>query len=379
MTPQYDVYVSDVSYFSGKFEAYLHYRDIPYNRLHADAKTFATTIFDNTGMMQVPTVHDRAQNIWLRDSTPMIQWFEAQHDFPMPLMPADPAQQFLHKLLEDFADEWLWQPAMYWRWMFKPSAKLLGRRIADEVMHSSPLPTSLAARYYSWRQKHEWLHRDGMTKANQQHIADRYITILLALDAILQTQSYLAGNQPGLVDFGFFGPFFRHFGIDPYPAEIMRSRAPHVYAWLGQLWNYQQQESETARSTWVELTTPAWQPIWQEINQAYLPYLATNASAWQQQNTRFDFNCQGYVYPKMKTTQYRVWCLEQLQQLYAELGDQDKTRLTCLTSKTMACLSESNIASGLTHSIPCKSHNTASKWQRLRLMCFGTPRDKPKA
>jgi hypothetical protein len=33
------------------------------------------------------------------------------------------------------------------------------------------------------------------------------------------------------------GPMFRHFGQDPTPAEIMRSRAPGVHEWVGRMWN----------------------------------------------------------------------------------------------------------------------------------------------
>ena len=33
------------------------------------------------------------------------------------------------------------------------------------------------------------------------------------------------------------GPMFRHFQQDPPPAEIMRSRAPGVFAWVGRMWN----------------------------------------------------------------------------------------------------------------------------------------------
>lgn len=373
----YNVYISDVSYFSGKFEAYLRYRNLPYNRIHADAKTFATTIYQHTGMMQVPTVQT-PDGHWLRDTTPMIDWFETQHKFTTPLVPSNPAEAFLHKLLEDFADEWLWQPAMYWRWMFKPSAKLLGRRIADEVMQTSPFPVWLGARYYAWRQKHEWLHNDGMTTANQSHIANRYLTVLLALEQILQQQPYLSGHRPGLADFGLFGPFFRHFGVDPYPAEIMRTEAPETYNWISRLW-----ASPSSSGQLTTLDPIAWQPIFTEINQAYLPYLAANAQAWQAQLPRFDLSIQNQLYPQMKTTQYRVWCLAQLQRRYQTLPPDAKEQLKdILAPENVALLSAAIVISGIEtqQQLPIQTDTPLpTPLQQLQLMCFGTPRDRPHA
>lgn len=372
---RYDVYISDVSYFSGKFEAYLRYRKMPYRRIHADAKTFATTIYQHTGMMQVPTVRC-PNNQWLRDTTPMLDWFEREHEFAVPLVPPDHAAAFLHKLVEDFADEWLWQPAMYWRWMFKPSAKLLGRRIADEVMQTSPLPVWLAARYYSWRQKREWLYRDGMTSANRAHIANRYLVVLDALEDILTLQPFLSGQHPGLADFGLFGPFFRHFGMDPYPADIMRTEAPKTYAWLASLWAAEPSD----HTSFSRLDQPQWQPIWNEINDAYFPYLAANSVAWQDQQTRFDLAIQGYDYQQMKTSQYRLWCLGQLQQQYQALSHAEQSQLTVLTPNIHSLLAGDIIETGIeaAQQLPVSVNIAKPKpLEQLRLMCFGTPREWP--
>lgn len=401
---EYDVYISDVSYFSGKFEAYLRYRQIPYRRIHADAKTFATTIFNQTGMMQVPVVHELHRDIWLRDTTPMIDWFESEYTFDTALSPPDPALHFLHKLLEDFADEWLWQPAMYWRWMFKPSAKLLGRRIAEEVLQTSPLPTGIAARCYSWRQKREWLYADGMTNSNRAHIAKRYSKTLFALENILKTQPYLSGNQPGLADIGFFGPFFRHFGIDPYPAEIMRLEAPHVHEWLAKLWNAQPlcnpptdnskvdspeslQENLSSNSLansstvkWSTMTAPEWQPLWNEVTTAYLPYLIANAQAYLHNKKRFTVDIQGHRYPNMKTTPYRVQCLLNLQKQFNALSAAQQSAIAAQISADAftdkAQQLPSDIDDGFTLPIQAKPAEI-SNWQRLKLQCFGTPRNQP--
>ena len=45
---------------------------------------------------------------FMTDTTPMIAWFEAQHPEP-PVIPRDPLLAFASRLLEDYAEEWLWR------------------------------------------------------------------------------------------------------------------------------------------------------------------------------------------------------------------------------------------------------------------------------
>jgi len=42
--------------------------------------------------------------------------------------PRDPAVAFVSVLLEDYADEWLWCPAMHYRWSFSETARLMSAR-----------------------------------------------------------------------------------------------------------------------------------------------------------------------------------------------------------------------------------------------------------
>jgi len=48
---------------------------------------------------------------------------------------------------------------------------------------------------------------------------------------------YMLGNHPTFVDFGFAGPFFRHFSSDFTARKIMQQQAPAVFEWVGRLWN----------------------------------------------------------------------------------------------------------------------------------------------
>ena len=98
-------YGSKLSYFTGKFEGYLRFKEIPYEFIAMDHKLFNKTIPKHTVASQMPAVQ-LADGRWLTDSTPMIQWFETQAT-ESSIMPTDPTLAFLCYLFEDYADEWL--------------------------------------------------------------------------------------------------------------------------------------------------------------------------------------------------------------------------------------------------------------------------------
>lgn len=82
----------------------------------------------------------------------MIQWLENKHP-QNPVFPKDPVLGFLALLIEDYGDEWLWRPAMWWRWVPKVSRVSLGRRIVSELISSHlAISTVLAAVIAAYRQ-----------------------------------------------------------------------------------------------------------------------------------------------------------------------------------------------------------------------------------
>jgi len=312
----YRVYLMDVSYFSGKLEAYLRYKEIPYERVEVGWRQLGRDVFPNTGMLKVPVV-ETADGDWLQDSTPIIDWMEARHPEP-PVLPEDPVQAFCARLLEDYADEWLWRPALHYRWSYTPDARLLGRRIAVEVMKDIPGPPWLLAAQARFRQKREYVRGDGVTAATRAHVEGVYTTCLDHLERLLREQPFLLGGRPCLADFGFFASMFRHFSLDPTPSRIMRDRAPAVYAWVARLWNAR---SSRLRGEWSQAgTIPAvWRELLRDAGETYLPYLHANAVAWRERRSRLDCSVQGVTYLRLPVVRYRVWCRERLQEHYEAL------------------------------------------------------------
>lgn len=301
------VHGSAISYFTGKLEGYLRYKEIPYERV-AMTPLVRAKVRRRTGTAQMPAV-ELPDGRWMTDTTPMIEWFEAQHPEPA-VIPIDPVQGFFSRLVEDYADEWLWRPALHYRWSYRGDALLLSRRIVDEMMPRVPLPGAWKRFLIRERQRRRYVRGDAIDAGTRAHVESVYLRTLDRLEAIFGRRPFLLGERPTLADFGFFASMFRHFSLDPTPCALMLERAPAVYEWTARTWNAR---SSTPWGALLEGIPADWSPILHDAGATYLPYLCANAEAWGRRERRFDLGIEGVVYRRLPTSRYRVWCLERLQ------------------------------------------------------------------
>jgi len=322
------VYGSDISYFTGKLEGYLRYKEIPYERIAITRRYWERVIPRETGVAQMPAV-ELPDGRWMTDTTPMIDWLETQWPEPA-VVPTDPLQSFVSRLLEDYADEWLWRPALHYRWSYRGDALLLSRRIVDEVLPDLPLPGAMKRWFIRLRQQRRYVRGDGVTDRTRSHVESIYLKTLAHLEAILATRPFVLGEVPTLADFGFFASMFRHFGLDPTPSAIMRTRASAVWEWVARVWNARASRTGGALSAGIPTE---WGPVLDEIGEAYLPYLCANAEARKAKRRRFDVTIQGVVYEHLPTSRYRVWCLERLRSHFDALADTPRREVRALLER----------------------------------------------
>lgn len=320
---QYTLYKLDLSYFSGKLEAYLRYKEIPHKIVHCTLQDFHE-IGRKTGTQKVPAI-EMSNGQWLFDTTPMIQWLDKQHS-PAPVFPDDPALRFIALLIEDYGDEWLWRPAMWWRWVPKISRVTLGRSIARLYSRFLAIPLGFC---FARRQLHEWVWGDGVTRQNSHQVRDMLFRELEFLEAQLEKQPFVLGSHPSIADYGYYGSFFRHFGCDPVSSEVIRRHGPNTYEWLARLWNAKHSELDS-KVEWQWPNDAHWQPLLERIAQDYLPYLHQNAVAFRKHRKRFDYEGDNFVFRNTATNKYRVWCRQELQREFSLLGSQDQARLEAL-------------------------------------------------
>jgi glutathione S-transferase len=218
----YLVYGADQSFFTRKLEGALAYKGVPFRRRRSVGAVPEARAAGWPG--GIPVVRTPAGE-WTWDTTALLQHLELR--FPEPaLLPPDPVQRFLDAALEDFADEWLYRPAVGSRWHFEENHRVGGFELARDATHELPLSGDDAYRVV----------RDhvtattapfGVTKEN----VGAWIEEVLrpwqrAAGALLSKRSYLFGERPALSDFAFFGGCAAHFANDPLCRRWLDADAP---------------------------------------------------------------------------------------------------------------------------------------------------------
>ena len=325
---QLTVYGSAISYYTGKLEGYLRYKEIPYRFVPLSPK-LGRRLQKETGTSQIPAV-ELPDGRFMTDTTPMIDWFESQYPPTPAVIPGDPLQGFVSRLVEDYAEEWLWRPAMHFRWNYRQDAILLSRKIADELMVDIPLPGFAKRFIMRRRQQGFYVRRDGVTRETWDHVEGIYFSTLDRLEFIFAQRPFLLGQAPTLADFGFFASMFRHFSQDPTASEQMRQRAPAVFEWQARVWNAR---ASRVGSELVAGIPEDWGTMLEDIGQAYLPYLCANAKGWKHGQSRHDAEIQGVTYRNLPVSQYRVWCLERLRAHFEALADEPRAKAQALLER----------------------------------------------
>ena len=162
---------------------------------------------------------------------------------------------------------------------------------------------------------------------------------------MLANRPFMLGARPSLVDIGFFGPMFRHFSQDPTAAALMQERAPHTQAWVARVWA---SRGSQLQGDVAPLLPQDFAPLLRDAGQAYLPYLLANAQALAQGHKRFDVTLQGCAYRQVRTSRYRMLCLEMLQHQFRALSASQRTDLAMV-------LGPSGITSALRATLPARS------------------------
>jgi len=314
------VYGSKHSYYTGKLEAYLRYRGLGYELL----PTYGSLreVLAGAGTTQMPAAR-LDDGRWMTDSTPMLAWLDAQQGAPS-IYPTSPLLRFVALLVEDYADEWLWRPAMHYRWSYVRDRWLLGGSLADEQAAHVRGPRTLKQVRIARRQLMGFVRGDGVTRDTWDHVEQGYLRALDALERIFATRPFVLGDTPTIADFGLMGPMFRHFSIDPTPAEIMRARAPGVYEWVARVWNarvheQRDEQRDEREPTLIDAVDAPLADLLQEACETHLAQLHENARAYAADLGRYDQEIQGCRYVRVPSSRYRVWCLEELRREWQAL------------------------------------------------------------
>jgi len=326
------VYGSEYSYFTGKLEAYLRFKEIPYERRPLGVWMYSWKLRRLLGGAQLPTVR-LADGRWMTDTTPIIAWLEERYPEP-PVIPRDSPLRFAALLIEDFGDEWLWRPAMHYRWSHAPDRALLSRQLAAELIRL-PLPLALRARWFARRQFRLFVAGDGVDARTRPHVEAAYTRVLDILEPPLARRPFLLGERPTIADLGLFGSMFRHFSLDPTPASVMRDRAPSVHEWVARVWAAR--ASRIGAAPLLDAFPADLEPLLAEAARTHLPMLAANAAAFAAGRPAHELALRDVTYRAVPTSRYRVWTLDRLRRARLDLDPAERAATDDLLART-GCL-----------------------------------------
>jgi glutathione S-transferase len=373
----YTLHVYDISYFSGKMQAYLAYKGIPHRVHEITWAELVDRVAPQTGLVEVPVI-ECADGSFLRDSTAMIEWFEQRYPVT-PVLPEDPMAAFFCRLLEDYADEGLWRPALYYRWAFAKDARLYARRFTEDFLSYPLTPAALLRHTVLDRQRRVYVRGEGITNANRADVERHYTDELADLEAVFSSRPFLFGDRPSLADFGYFASMFRHFGIDPTPARIMRNTAPAVYEWVARMWNAR--STGTGSANWAadaDGLPAGLEPLLARAARRYLPELHANARAVADGRSHYSVRLDGQEYPQLRAVPFQAWRRAVLQKELARLPPAAAERARAVLART-GCLEWLEIDGVLGHGYPegdrlplCRPRALGAL-EKLRLRIFGTP------
>ncbi len=318
MTRRWRLHGLKQSYFTGKLEGYLRVKGVAFDFVEMDMADFRACGRE-TGVLQMPQLQ-APDGEWLTDTTAILRRFEAGQPEPA-LQPSSPVAAFLSLFLEDAFDEWLWRPALYYRWAFHEDSRLMGRQLGRTMMRDIPAPLGLRAFGIRRRQQRTFLRQDGVTAETAPLVEAIYADTLAVLDPIFASRPFLFGERPVAADFGLFGPMFRHFFSDPTPAAIMRETAPNVMAWVARLWAL---TPEAAAAAPRPTDAPAdLDPLLKLAAHEHLTELVANFDAVIEREPLAAFDLRGARWTT-PVSPYCAACLMDLRALYAALSAADR-------------------------------------------------------
>lgn len=323
----------NLSYFTGKLEGYLRGKGIPYTLIEMDTRDFKQC-GKATGVAQMPQVEWK-EGQWLSDTNLILDFMEQEYPGHT-ITPANPGVQFLAKMLEDFADEWLWRPALYHRWANAEDAQLMSSQLARTMMRDVPLPLFMRRQLILNRQRLHFLLLDGYSPRTAKRIEAHYLECLDALEHIFRVQPFVLGLRPTAADYGFFGSMYRHFFSDPTPARIMGERAPAVMEWVSRMWNLNIETLEDLPfpSSLSEVNWAALRPLLKIVDADFLPYMQANEQAVLGKQRHVKFESAGVAF-KTPRHIYRAWRFQRLRKRFQAQAGEDRVQIKA-ASHTLA-------------------------------------------
>ena len=231
MSYKYTLYGMSHSLYSGKARSYLIKQNADFEEVTAGAPKYHQDVVPKIGRWIIPVMVGPDQEV-VQDGTSIIDWYEANGEVRQSAYPKTPRHLITSLIFELFGGEGLLRPAMHYRWNFDDDNK----QFIEGQFGLFALPGATKEERHEIMSKAAGRMRRaavgfGVVPETMADIEAAYLEFLDEFDLHLTTHPYLLGGQPSIGDYGLIAALFAHLGRDPYPAKLMKIRAPAVYRW----------------------------------------------------------------------------------------------------------------------------------------------------
>lgn len=219
---------SEMSYFSGKARAYLHWKGVDFEEVSPTPQVMKSEIIANVGWPVIPVLKTEDGN-YVQDTADIIEHYEEKLAGPAAL-PKALLQRFASLLIQLFADEWLTLPAMHYRWNHNEDW-IYGEFGKTAAPDGTPEQQYEAGKVVGSRFR-GFVPMLGITEDTAPGIERAYEQFLSDFSAHLEHLPYALGTRASFADFALIGPLYAHQYRDKLSGEHMRRTAPRVADWV---------------------------------------------------------------------------------------------------------------------------------------------------
>ncbi len=341
--------------YSLKLRAALRYRRIPHDWIVPTGYLAERGELKDAGKGMIPVLNLPDGRYWA-DSTPMILALEDMHPGQRSLLPEDPGQRFIARLIEDFADEWLVLRLFDYRWDAEIDQDFCARRQMAGWLGAMPAEQFNAVIDRFRKRQTGVLARMGDRMANRPLIRATYREVLAALEAQVEAERFLFGTRPSIADIGLFGQLSQ-CAIDPSASAIMRSEAIRTFQWVQDL-----DDASGIEGEWRDPALaggPGVERLLALIGEVFLPYMQANAEAIRAGEPVVRLTLRGMPLA-MRANPYRADCLGWLKLALANAAATGATRLQA-TLEGHGCWLPLQLAPGEAETIPTLSPESTGR------------------
>jgi glutathione S-transferase len=225
-----------VSLYSAKTRAYMIKKGInftettPFAGVAGDKDRWKNVIMKERGFFSIPAL-DAPDGTSITDTTLIIRYLEEKHPEPA-MQPENAVMKALAWLIFNYGTEGLFLECQHYRWSFKESADFAGADIGRAL--GGPDNVKAIESYgtgFGDMKKKRFPEKVGITKETIPAIEKSAMLVFAKLDKHFREQPYILGGRPSIADAALMEVLHAHLGRDPYPATIMKQKAPALFRW----------------------------------------------------------------------------------------------------------------------------------------------------